>query len=53
MQPKRKDNKKLAKIEAVSDLEVIYENVTKQDKQKSPFDYQLLLNTFGNNNLFA
>lgn len=46
---KRKENKKLAKIEAVNDLEVIFENVQKENKIKNPFDYQLLLNAFGNN----
>lgn len=46
---KRKENKKLAKIEAVNDQEVIYENVHKENKIKNPFDYQLLLNAFGNN----
>ncbi|CAD8067231.1 unnamed protein product [Paramecium primaurelia] len=45
---KRRENKKMAQIAAVIDQEVIYENIQKQDKVKSPFDYQLLLNAFSN-----
>ncbi|CAD8046100.1 unnamed protein product [Paramecium primaurelia] len=52
-EPKRKEQKKMAKIAAVIDQEVIYENVQKQEKVKSPFDYQLLLNAFGNSFIFG
>ncbi|CAD8173176.1 unnamed protein product [Paramecium octaurelia] len=50
---KRRENKKMAQIAAVIDQEVIYENIQKQDKVKSPFDYQLLLNAFSNSFIFA
>ncbi|CAK55705.1 unnamed protein product (macronuclear) [Paramecium tetraurelia] len=52
-EPKRKEQKKMAKIAAVIDQEVIYENVQKQEKLKSPFDYQLLLNVFANSFIFG
>lgn len=42
----------MAKIAAVGETEEILENVTKQEKQKSPFDYQLILNALGSHFLF-
>ena len=49
---KRDDKKKMAKIAAVGDNEEIFENIVKKEKQKSPFDYQLILNALANNFLF-
>lgn len=42
----------MAKIAAVGETEEILENVRKQDKTKSPFDYQLILNALGSHFLF-
>ncbi|CAD8118816.1 unnamed protein product [Paramecium sonneborni] len=50
-EPRRGDKKRQAKIEVVE--EQIHENVVKQQKEKSPFDFQMILNAFGNHFLFA
>ena len=42
----------MAKIEAIGDAEEIFENVKKKEKNKSPFDYQLILNALGQHSLF-
>ncbi|CAK84769.1 unnamed protein product (macronuclear) [Paramecium tetraurelia] len=49
---KRNDKKKLVKVEARQDQEEIVENIQKSNKKKSPFDYQLILNSFTTNSLF-
>ncbi|CAD8190962.1 unnamed protein product [Paramecium octaurelia] len=49
---KRNDRKKLVKVEARQDQEEIVENIQKSNKKKSPFDYQLILNSFTTNSLF-
>ncbi|KAM3131653.1 hypothetical protein pb186bvf_016184 [Paramecium bursaria] len=53
VEPKRADKKKMAKIDARGDDNEIYENITKSDKKKNPFDYQLILNAFLTNSLFS
>jgi cGMP-dependent protein kinase len=42
----------MAKIAAVGDNEEILENINKKEKNKSPFDYQLILNALSTNFLF-
>jgi cGMP-dependent protein kinase len=42
----------MAKIAAVGDSEEIFENIVKKEKNKSPFDYQLILNALGTHFLF-
>lgn len=49
---KRNDKKKLGKIAALGDTEEVFENIQKKDKEKSPFDYQLILNAFSNHFIF-
>ncbi|CAD8086196.1 unnamed protein product [Paramecium primaurelia] len=51
VEPRRGDRKRQAKIEVVE--EQIHENVIKQQKEKSPFDFQMILNAFGNHFMFA
>ncbi|CAD8196555.1 unnamed protein product [Paramecium pentaurelia] len=50
-EPRRGDKKRQAKIEVIE--EQIHENVVKQAKEKSPFDFQMILNAFGNHFMFA
>ncbi|CAD8202308.1 unnamed protein product [Paramecium pentaurelia] len=50
-EPRRGDKKRQAKIEVLE--EQIHENVVKQQKEKSPFDFQMILNAFGNHFMFA
>ncbi|CAD8115157.1 unnamed protein product [Paramecium sonneborni] len=50
-EPRRGDKKRQAKIEVVE--EQIHENVVKQQKEKCPFDFQMILNAFGNHFMFA
>ncbi|KAM3137532.1 hypothetical protein pb186bvf_010322 [Paramecium bursaria] len=52
-EPKRQNQKKMAKVAPIIDQQVIYENVTKKEQEKTMFDYQLILNAFNNNFLFA
>ncbi|CAD8112930.1 unnamed protein product [Paramecium sonneborni] len=47
------ENKMIKQVEAVFDQEVIQENIQKQNKRKSPFDYQLLFNVIGNSFIFG
>lgn len=49
----RREKKKLAQIDAIGEQEVIYENVTKKEKKKSPFDYQVILNGLLSHFVFA
>lgn len=49
---RKKENRKRAKIAVVGDDEEIFENITKQNKIKSPFDYQLILNAFNTQSIF-
>nr|CAD79353.1 cGMP-dependent protein kinase [Paramecium tetraurelia] len=51
VEPRRGDRKRQTKIEVVE--EQIHENVMKQQKEKSPFDFQMILNAFGNHFMFA
>ncbi|CAD8178751.1 unnamed protein product [Paramecium octaurelia] len=51
VEPRRGERKRQAKIEVVE--EQTHENVSKQQKEKSPFDFQMILNAFGNHFMFA
>ncbi|CAD8100796.1 unnamed protein product [Paramecium sonneborni] len=51
VEPRRGDRKRQAKIEVI--VEQIHENVIRQEKEKSPFDFQMILNAFGNHFMFA